>query len=97
MNTVCLEKKAKIFKALGHPTRLKIVHLLLKEELCVCRLLVQMQGEANGSTLSRHLAILRDAGVLESRKKGQSVYYRLKLSCVANFLECLTTKDCECA
>lgn len=96
MKTTCLENKAKIFKALGHPTRLKIVYLLLHDELCVCRLLTEMKGEANGSTLSRHLSILREAGVLTSRKEGQNIHYRLKLSCVANFLECLTAKDCEC-
>lgn len=97
MNTIYLENNAKIFKALGHPTRLKIVSLLLRGELCVCQLLPEMQGDANGSTLSRHLSILREAGILSSRKEGQSIYYRLKLSCVANFLECLARKDCECA
>ncbi|RMH17546.1 MAG: ArsR family transcriptional regulator [Gammaproteobacteria bacterium] len=63
------------FKALGDPTRLRIFHLLLQhDERCVCHLM-----EALGlpqSTVSRHLAVLRQAHLVHARREGQWMYYR---------------------
>lgn len=81
-----LEAQAKIFKALGHPSRLLMVEALQKGELCVCDL--QLLVGDDMSTISRHLAVLREAGVVASRKEGTNIHYRLELCCLANFLRC---------
>lgn len=73
-----------VFKALGHRIRLKLVRELAQGERCACEL-VELAGLA-GSTVSRHLGILREAGILEEEKRGQKVFYRLKLRSVANFI-----------
>jgi len=56
-------------------------------ERCVCDL-VQAVG-LGWSTTSKHLDILREAGVVTSDKRGQKIFYRLELQCVSNFVECL--------
>jgi ArsR family transcriptional regulator len=66
---------SRLFKALGDETRLRIVALLSHGELCVCHL-----QEALGLSqprVSRHLAVLRGAGVVEDRRDRRWVYYRL--------------------
>jgi len=67
---------ARTFKALGDPTRLRILCLLRRGELCVCDLMAAL--ELPQSTVSRHLGTLRIAGWLDSRKGGAWTYYRLK-------------------
>lgn len=81
-----LDAQAKIFKALGHSSRLLMVDALRGGEKCVCELR-ELVGD-DLSTVSRHLAVLREAGVVTSEKRGTSIYYSLKLSCLENFLEC---------
>lgn len=76
-----------VFKALGHPARLTLVRTLQGGEHCVCDL-VQAIG-LGWSTTSRHLDVLREAGVVGSEKRGQQVFYRLELACVPGFLDCL--------
>jgi ArsR family transcriptional regulator len=66
---------AQLFKALGDDTRLRIVALLSHGELCVCHL--QDALGLTQPTASRHMAVLRSAGVVEARRKGSWVYYRL--------------------
>jgi len=66
---------AKVFKALGDETRIRIVALLAHGELCVCHL--EEALSLNQSTASRHLAVLRNAGVVETRRQRSWVYYRL--------------------
>lgn len=66
---------SRLFKALGDETRLRIVALLAHGELCVCHL--EMALDLNQSTTSRQLAVLRNAGVVETRREGAWVYYRL--------------------
>jgi ArsR family transcriptional regulator, arsenate/arsenite/antimonite-responsive transcriptional repressor len=70
-----LECQAKIFKALGDPTRLRIMRLLFGGELCVCEIIPET-GKSQPTT-SAHLKILREAGLIKSRKDGLSVYCRL--------------------
>ena len=65
----------RLFRSLGDETRLRIVALLVHGELCVCHL--ERALELNQSTASRHLAILRAAGVVDCRRAGTWVYYRL--------------------
>jgi len=81
--------RADIFKALAHPTRLFIVDQLSRQSRCVCEL-AEMVG-ADISTVSKHLSVLKSAGIAEDEKKGLSVYYTLKAPCVMNFFACLET------
>ena len=80
-------QRAAVFKALGHPSRLQIVEALGGGERCVCDL-VDAVG-SGWSTVSRHLAVLKAAGILEDEKRGLQVFYRLTLPCVNSFAECL--------
>jgi ArsR family transcriptional regulator, arsenate/arsenite/antimonite-responsive transcriptional repressor len=66
---------SRLFKALGDETRLRIVALLSHGELCVCHL--QEALGLSQSNVSRHLSVLRAAGVVEDRRDGTWVYYRL--------------------
>ena len=79
--------RASIIKAMGHPTRLFIVDELSRREKCVCEL-TKMIG-ADISTVSKHLAILKSAGIVQDEKRGPKVYYRLKVPCVLNFFSCV--------
>lgn len=82
------EARARIVKALAHPTRLFIVDELAKAgERCVCEL-TEMVG-ADMSTVSRHLASLKGAGIVEDEKRGAQVYYRLRVKCILNFFGCV--------
>lgn len=76
-----------VFKALGHPARVTIVKALADQERCVCEL-VEAVG-LGWSSVSRHLSVLRDAGVVADDKRGLQVYYRLSLPCVGRFIACL--------
>jgi len=79
--------QAQILKALAHPTRLYIISELLQEEKCVCE--IQNFIGDDFSTISKHLSVLRQAGILEFRKEGLKVYYKLNIPCLPNFLNCL--------
>jgi len=63
-------------KALADPTRLRVLALLRERELCVCEICDAL--EISQSTLSTHLAILRDAGAVRTRKEGQWIYYSVE-------------------
>lgn len=81
------KQRAAVFKALGHPARLQIVEILGSGERCVCDL-VDAVG-SGWSTVSRHLTVLKAAGILEDEKRGLQVFYRLALPCVNTFADCL--------
>lgn len=82
------EARAKVIKALAHPTRLFIIDRLAQEgEKCVCDL-TGLIG-ADMSTVSKHLALLKDAGILQDEKRGSMVFYRLRVNCVLGFFECI--------
>jgi ArsR family transcriptional regulator len=81
------KQRAALFKALGHPARLRIVEELRAGERCVCDLVDISEG--GWSTVSRHLSVLKSAGILEDEKRGLQVYYKLTLPCVGTFLDCL--------
>lgn len=82
-----IEAKANVFKALGHPTRLWMAERLAAGELCVCELLAHVNVDF--STISKHLAVLKQAGVVTSEKRGKQVYYRLKVPCILNMMPCV--------
>ena len=81
------ELRARIIKAMAHPTRLFIVDELSRGERCVCKL-TEMVG-ADMSTVSKHLAVLKNAGIVKDEKRGSQVYYSLRCPCVLNFFECV--------
>ncbi len=82
------EARAKIIKAMAHPTRLFIVDELARGgQRCVCEL-TEMIG-VDMSTVSRHLAMLKNAGIIEDEKRGAQVYYSLRVRCVLSFFECV--------
>lgn len=78
---------AAVFKALGHPARLKVARELVSGERCVFDL-VALTG-LGWSTVSRHLSVMREAGVLAFERRGQQLVYRLELPCVSAFIEVL--------
>jgi DNA-binding transcriptional ArsR family regulator len=81
------EARARIMKAMAHPTRLFIVDELSKNERCVAEL-TEMVG-ADTSTVSKHLSVLKNAGLVDDDKRGTQVYYRLKVPCIPNFFGCM--------
>jgi ArsR family transcriptional regulator len=76
--------KADLFRALGHPARIRILELLVEGERPVSSLLEEMGLEP--STLSQHLAVVKRTGLVESRRKGNAVTYRLADQSVELFL-----------
>jgi ArsR family transcriptional regulator, arsenate/arsenite/antimonite-responsive transcriptional repressor len=70
-----LRPPSRLFKALGDPTRLRIVALLSQAELCVCH--IEAGLGLPQPTVSRHLAVLRNADVVEPERRGTWVFYRL--------------------
>ena len=81
------EARARIIKALAHPTRLFIVDVLSQEKKCVCEL-TELIG-ADISTVSKHLSILKNAGLVYNEKQCCKVFYRLRTPCVLNFFSCI--------
>ena len=81
------EARAKIMKALAHPSRLFIIDQLAKHEQCVCEL-TEMIG-ADMSTVSKHLSVLKDAGLVQDEKRGLLVYYSLRVPCILNVFGCI--------
>lgn len=76
MNEVVFKLTASYLKALSHPTRLKILDILKEDELCVCKIFESLDLEQ--SNVSQHLRILRDQGILISRREGTNIMYKVK-------------------
>ena len=70
------ETHAAVCKALGHPARMKVLDLLREGEECVCRLAPKVG--VTESNLSQVLAVLRRAGLVQTRREGHAVYYRVR-------------------
>ncbi len=86
--TAKYEARARIIKALAHPARLMIVDELAERgERCVCEL-TELVG-SDMSTVSRHLAQLKAAGIVEDEKRGKMIFYRLRVKCLASFFGCV--------
>ncbi len=81
------DARARILKALGHPSRLFMVNELASGERCVCELAGMI--EADMSTASKHLSVLKAAGILRDEKRDSQVYYSLRVPCVLGFLDCV--------
>lgn len=81
------EARAKIIKAMAHPSRLFIIEELSRRECCVNEL-TEMIG-ADTSTVSKHLSVLKNAGLVSDEKRGNSIFYRLRCPCIMDFMECV--------
>lgn len=87
MNRRMYEMRARIIKAMAHPSRLMMIDALAEGEKCVCELRDLVGSDI--STVSKHLALMRDAGIVNDRKAGQQVFYSLRVPCILNFFGCV--------
>jgi ArsR family transcriptional regulator len=88
INRKLYQRRADILKALAHPTRLLIVELLDDHgELCVCEIMEIVGGDQ--STVSKHLSVMRQAGIIDHRRDGKNSMYRLARPCVLDFISCI--------
>ncbi len=83
------EKQAEIAKAIAHPLRIAIVDFLRDGQQCVCDIAQHVGSER--SNVSRHLSVMANAGLLEYRKEGLKVIYRLKCACIVDFFLCVSS------
>lgn len=81
-----LERCAAVLKAMANPSRLLLVKQLARGERCVCDLHEAAGGDF--STVSKHLAQLRRAGLVECEKRGLQVFYRLRGRWPLELIEC---------
>jgi DNA-binding transcriptional ArsR family regulator len=77
--------KADFFRALGHPARVRILELVSEEERAVGELQAELGLDSSGT--SQHLAALRRQGLVETRRQGTTVFYKLKDPRVAQLLQ----------
>jgi len=82
-----IKTNAGIIKALAHPSRLFIVEELSRGERCVCELTDMIGSDV--STVSRHLLVLKNAGIVRDDKRANQVFYNLRTPCILNFLGCI--------
>ncbi len=82
------EKQAEIAKAIAHPLRIAIVDFLKDKERCVCDIAEHIGSEQ--SNVSKHLSVMVKAGLLEYRKEGLKVIYKLRTPCIIDFFSCTT-------
>jgi ArsR family transcriptional regulator len=81
------ERRVDVFKALAHTSRLYIVMRLAEGERSVGDLTDEIGADI--STVSKHLAVLRDVGLVTDRREGQNVFYSLACICILDFLHCV--------
>lgn len=86
-NQIKYQARAKIMRALAHPTRLFIVDEISEHEKCVCEL-TEMIG-ADISTVSKHLRVLKEAGIVSDEKRGLQVFYKLRVPCIMGIFGCV--------
>ncbi|MGM9630209.1 ArsR/SmtB family transcription factor [Butyricicoccus sp.] len=82
-----LKKHVRLFKALGDENRLQILQLLSQREVCACA--IERELSISQSTLSHHMKVLTDAGIVKGRKDGRWIYYSVDeagRTCVQSFL-----------
>lgn len=87
MDHEAYRQRAIIIKAMGHPSRLIMIDALAEGEKCVCDL--QRLVGADLSTVSKHLSVMKNAGIVTDRKEGLKVFYRLRVPCVLRFFDCV--------
>jgi ArsR family transcriptional regulator len=90
-SSALLKRQAEVFKALGHPGRMAIIHALAGGPVCACDLAAV--AACTPPTASRHLSVLRQAGLIEDERRGQQIFYHLTYPCVLSFADCLRRAD----
>ena len=80
--------KADVIAAAGHPIRLAIIDYLKDGEQCVCDIAIYVGAQR--SNVSRHLAVLLNAGIVEQRKDGLRMIYTLRTPCILNIATCVS-------
>lgn len=88
MDDIVSKRMVEIFKALAHPVRLRISRELLRREMCVCD--ISDLFSFDRTTISKHLAVLKFAGVIRDRKEGLFVFYSLNLECLGMMIGCIS-------
>lgn len=81
------QARANVLKALAHPSRLLMVEALANGPRCVCELRELVGSDI--STVSKHLSVLKNGGIVADEKSGTQVYYHLLTPCVLNFFGCI--------
>lgn len=81
------QDRAAIIKAMAHPTRLFILDELTYGERCVCELTALIGADM--STVSKHLSLLKNAGLIKDDRRGTQVFYTLRFPCAKNFFSCV--------
>ena len=87
------EARVTILKAMAHPTRLFILDQLKEQPLCVCE--INELINADISTISKHLSLMKSAGLVSSTKKGLQVFYKLETPCIIDSLSCIESNQGE--
>ena len=80
-------ERAKVVKAMAHPSRLMIIDELAHGERCVCEL-QELVGH-DMSTVSKHLTVLKTSGIVKDERRGKQIFYTLKVPCILNFFHCI--------
>lgn len=88
------KERARVIKALAHPSRMVIAEALIEGERCVCEL-TQLVG-ADISTVSKHLAVMKKAGWIQAQKRGLNQFYSLSCPCLMEFLRCVDLISANC-
>jgi len=87
MDRTDYDLRARVLKAMAHPSRLQMIDALSEGERCVCEL--QRLVGADMSTVSKHLSLMKAAGLVLDRRQGLQVYYRLRVPCILRFFDCV--------
>ncbi len=82
------EIRAKIVKAMAHPVRLMIIEYLKKKAHTFSEIFDLFQLDK--STVSKHLLVLKEAGIVSSKKEGAEMIYKLDVPCITDFFTCVT-------
>ncbi|AER66066.1 transcriptional regulator, ArsR family [Thermovirga lienii DSM 17291] len=81
------ERKVEILKAMAHPVRLAILEKLRAGDMCAC--VIADMFESDRTTVSKHLAILKKAGLVDDIKEGRNIIYHLKMPCILDVMPCI--------
>lgn len=87
MDLTVRSRRARVFKALAHPVRLELVERLKDGPVCVCELAARFP--LGLPAVSKHLALLREAGVIRSRRDGTRILYHLVMPCMLESFSCI--------
>ncbi len=84
-----IKARASVLKAMAHPARLRVLEALAERDHCVCEM--QELVGSDVSTVSKHLSVLKNAGLIADERRGTWVYYRLLVPCILRSLDCVET------